>query len=221
MGLILPNLKGGISEFGGGYLASGANSAVKMGGMYYADGKGNITKMFATASNGGGGDDNLMFADTDFVLFKDFTLKITAPESTFTNSIYTNKNVYQNGITLSKNIADCPNGIQLNFNVLGKFAGAATAGWNGTDWNAPQIYLIDSNGNPLTNLQVPKTIADSGSSAAIDIIFKGPSVRMALTFYFNITNNVLKIYGSFDGSYGGDLTNKYYYVPVIHSITSY
>lgn len=221
MGLILPDLKGNVSEFGGGYKADGAGNVVKIGGMYFADGNGNITKMFALASNSGGGDDNLMFADTDFVMFKDFSLKIIAPGNTFTNNTYTNRNVYQNGITLSKKVSDCPNGVQLNFNVVSEFTGSATAGWNGTDWNAPRIYLIDSNGNPLTNLQVPKTIADSGSSAAINIIFKGPSVIMAWTFYFNITNNVLKIYGSFNGSYGGDVTNKYYYVPVIHSITSY
>ena len=217
MGLILPNLKGGISEFGGGYLASGTNSAVKMGGMYYADGKGNITKMFATASNGGGGDDNLMFADTDFVLFKDFTLKITAPESTFTNSTYTNKNVYQNGITLSKKVSDCPNGIQLNFNVIHSYDGAEVAGWNGTDWNAPyNIYLVDSADNALSYLQIPKTIADSGNSLSQDIRFYiSQSSSRAQTFYINITNNVLKMFGSFDAG------NNYHYVPVIHSITSY
>ncbi|MDB1103459.1 hypothetical protein FAM23282_01447 [Lentilactobacillus parabuchneri] len=216
MGLILPDLKGNITEFGGGYLASGANSAVKMGGMYYADGKGNITKMFATASNGGGGDDNLMFADTDFVLFKDFTLKITAPESTFTNSTYTNKNVYQNGITLSKNIADCPNGIQLNFNVIGTY-GAQLAGWNGTDWNAPSnLYLRDISNNVISFIQIPKTIADTGNSKSIGFKFFTPFVGSSINvmFFINIANNGLKIFGS----YG---SNNYYYVPVIHSITSY
>lgn len=219
MGLILPDLKGGISEFGGGYLASGANSAVKMGGMYYADGKGNITKMFAMASKGGG-NNNLMFADTDFVLFRDYTLKITAPGSTFTNGTYTNRNVYQNGITLSKNIADCPTGIQLNFNVTGNY-GAQTAGWNGTDWNAPSnLYLRNESNSVISFMQIPKTIADSGSYTKTSFNFFIPFqgiVGQQVTSYINITNNVLKIFGSFDGPYNGG----YQYVPVIHSITSY
>lgn len=48
MGLIIPNLNNGYTEFGGGYFRDSGGNVNKIGGMYYSNGKGNTYKIFSS-----------------------------------------------------------------------------------------------------------------------------------------------------------------------------
>lgn len=130
MGLIIPNLNNGYTEFGGGYFRDSGGNVNKIGGMYYSNGKGNVTKIY---------NDSLPIGT---VMYKpSIPLYLAYGETAFASdgTVSVDEIKTDNIIQLEQPLSKVKNGITVNFS--NKFLSYYNAGDNNT---ASTQYAYDS-----------------------------------------------------------------------------
>lgn len=121
MGLIIPNMNGSYTEFGGGYFRDSGGNVNKIGGIYYSDGKGNATKIY---------NDSLSVGT---VMYKpSIPLYLAYGETAFASdgTVSVDEIKTDNIIQLEQPLSKVKNGITVNFS--NKYLNYYNAGDNNT-----------------------------------------------------------------------------------------
>lgn len=121
MGLIIPNLNNGCTEFGGGYFRDLSGNVNKIGGMYYSDGKGDVTKIYNDSLPVG----TIMYKPS-IPLYLAYGEKAFASDSTVSVDEIKTDNIIQ----LEQPLSRVKNGITINFS--NKFLTYYNLGGNNT-----------------------------------------------------------------------------------------
>lgn len=151
MGLIIPNLNNGYTEFGGGYFRDSGGNVNKIGGMYHSDGKGNVAKIYNYRLSIGESLYNGI-PSNGIMLYGDFT--------GFSSS--NPLGIQGNSIVLNAPLSSCPNGIKIHFSTnIYQYDGSKESTCSINDIQIP-VGSTSGSSDALSNYSTTVTASISG-----------------------------------------------------------